>query len=86
MPKPARPDVSELEQKILAAAGKARPESIRCATVLGDGNGAWCMVVLECLADGRWRELRRSEPTGKFWAEQQLADEIHRQNLARGAG
>lgn len=72
-----------LEQTVLAAAAKAHPKPFTCATVLSDGAGRWIMAVFELTPDGRWREVSRTDPTGRQWAEGQLAEELHRQNMAR---
>lgn len=87
MPKPAPVPRSELERKVLDGAAKAAAgepvRRMRAATIeLGD-DGRSTLVIVDLFADGRWREVRRGEPTGSTWAENQLADEIHLQNMAR---
>lgn len=77
------PQPRPIEATVLAAAERAKGRPFQCATVLSDGEGRWIMAVVECAPDGRWREVSRSEPTGNAWAQAQLAEEIHRQNVVR---
>lgn len=85
--KPAPAPKTEIERKVADAAAKSRTAApITVPHVLVDGDGQFIGVRFQLDPDGRWREVYRTDATGRFWAEQWLADEVHQGNVARRNG